>query len=255
MKTKILYLFLVFISSYSLVCGQENTNETLFEAANKAYNEGNYAEAIPQYKSILETGNHSAAIYYNLGNAYYKSNEIGPSIYYFEKALQLSPNDKDILNNLDFARNMTIDAIEPLPKTQLSKFIANITGKFSYNQWAWIAVICGFLCVLSFLLYQFAYETLKKRIYFIISFIAFLFILGTTAIAYQQYGKAQKDRPAIIFVQETKVKSEPNLRSNEVFILHEGTKVQVLDTVDSWKKIQLIDGKIGWIVADDLKEL
>lgn len=255
MKTKITYMFLVFISSLALAFGQENTNTTLFDAANKAYNDGNYQEAILQYKSILETGNHSAAIYYNLGNAYYKSNAIGPSVYYFEKALQLSPNDKDILNNLDFARNMTIDAIEPLPKTQLSKFVGKITGRFTYNQWAWIAVICGFLCVISFLLYQFAYQSLKKRIYFLISVIAFLFILGTVAIAFQQYAKAQKDRPAIIFATETTVKSEPNLRSDEVFVLHEGTKVQILDTVESWKKIQLIDGKIGWIIAEDVNEL
>ncbi|QHI37681.1 Photosystem I assembly protein Ycf3 [Kordia antarctica] len=253
MKIKITYMFLVFISSFALAFGQDNT--ALFDAANKAYNDGNYAEAIVNYKSILETENHSAAIYYNLGNAYYKRNEIGPSVYYFEKALQLSPNDTDILNNLAYAKNMTIDAIEALPKTQLSKFVGNITGTFTYNQWAWIAVICGFLCVISFLLYQFAYQTLKKRIYFIVSFITFLFILGTVAIAYQQYGKVQKDRPAIIFATETTVKAEPNLRSDAVFVLHEGTKVQVLDTIDSWKKIQLIDGKTGWIVAEDVNEL
>lgn len=254
MKTKLTYLLLVFISSSLLVFGQDN-NASLFEAANKAYNDGNFPEAITQYKAILDTGNHSAAIYYNLGNAYYKSNEIGPSVYYFEKALQLSPKDEDIVNNLAFAKNMTIDAIEPLPKTQFSKFVSSITGMFHYNQWAWIAVICGFLCVISFLLYQFSYQTLKKRIYFLLSFIAFLFILGTVAIAYQQYGKAQADRPAIVFAKETAIKSEPNLRSDEVFVLHEGTKVQVLDTVNNWKKIQLIDGKIGWIIAEDVKEL
>lgn len=253
MKTKITYIFLVLISSLTLAFGQENT--ALFDSANKTYNEGNYSEAITQYNSILDSGNYSVSVYYNLANAYYKSNEIGPSIYYFEKALQLSPNDKDILNNLGFARNMTIDAIEPLPKTQLSKFIGNITGKFSYNQWAWIAVILAFICVISFLGYQFAYQSLKKRIYFLISFIALFFILATVAIAYQQYGKAQKDRPAIIFAQETTVKAEPNLRSDVVFSLHEGTKVQVLDTVADWKKIRLIDGKIGWIIAEDVKEL
>jgi tetratricopeptide (TPR) repeat protein len=243
----------VFISSLALAFGQENT--TLFDSANTAYNEGKYQEAITQYKSILEAGDYSVSVYYNLANAYYKSNEIGPSIYYFEKALQLAPNDKDVLNNLGFARNMTIDAIEPLPKTQLSKFIGNITGKFTYDQWAWIAVILAFICVISFLGYQFAYQSLKKRSYFLISFIAFLFILGTVAIAYQQYGKAQKDRPAIVFAKETTVKSEPNLRSDEVFTLHEGTKIQVLDTVSDWKKIRLIDGKIGWIIAEDVTEL
>ena len=253
MKTKLTYILLVFISSLTLAFGQENT--ALFDSANKAYNEGNYQEAITQYKSIIDSGEYSVSVYYNLANSYYKTNSIGPSVYYFEKALQLSPNDEDILNNLAFARNMTIDAIEPLPKTQLSKFIGNITGKFSYNQWAWIAVILGFVCVISFLLYQFAYKSLKKRIYFLISFIALVFILATVAIAYQQYEKAQQDRPAIVFATETTVKAEPNLRSDAVFTLHEGTKVQVLETVADWKKIRLIDGKTGWIIAEDVNEL
>lgn len=253
MKTKLIYVFLVFISSLTLAFGQNNT--TLFNSANKAYNEGKYQEAITQYESILDSGEYSVSVYYNLANAYYKTNVIGPSVYYFEKALQLSPNDEDILNNLAFARNMTIDAIEPLPKTQLSKFVGNITNTFSYNQWAWIAVILGFVCVISFLLYQFAYQTLKKRIYFLISFITLLFILGTVAIAYQQYGEAKQNHPAIVFATETTVKAEPNLRSDAVFTLHEGTKVQILDTVSDWKKIRLIDGKTGWIIAEDVKEL
>ncbi|WP_430411178.1 tetratricopeptide repeat protein [Kordia sp.] len=253
MKTKLTYILLVFISSLTLAFGQENS--AVFNSANEAYNKGNYEEAITQYKSILDSGEYSAEVYYNLANAYYKTNVIGPSIYYFEKALQLSPNDDDILNNLSFARNMTIDAIEPLPKTQLSKFVGNITEKFSYDQWAWIAVLFGFLCVLSFLLYQFAYRSLQKRIYFLISFITLIFMFGTVAVAYQQYEKAQQDRPAIIFATETTVKAEPNLRSDAVFTLHEGTKVQVLDTVGDWKKIRLIDGKIGWIIAEDVNEL
>lgn len=253
MKTKLIYVFLVFISSLTLAFGQNN--KTLFNSANKAYNEGKYQEAITQYESILDSGEYSVSVYYNLANAYYKTNVIGPSVYYFEKALQLSPNDEDILNNLAFARNMTIDAIEPLPKTQISKFVGNITNTFSYNEWAWIAVILGFVCVISFLLYQFAYQTLKKRIYFLISFIALLFILGTVAIAYQQYGEAKQNRPAIVFATETTVKAEPNLRSDAVFTLHEGTKVQILDVVSDWKKIRLIDGKTGWIIAEDIKEL
>ena len=251
--TKLTYILLVFISSLTLAFGQDNT--TLFDSANKAYNEGKYQEAITQYKTILDSGKYSTAVYYNLANAYYKTNVIGPSIYYFEKALQLSPNDEDILNNLAFARNMTIDAIEPLPQTQVSKLVGSITGKFSYNQWAWIAVILAFICVISFLLYQFAYQTFKKRIYFLLSFLAFIFMLAVVVIAYQQYDVAQKDKPAIVFATESTVKAEPNLRSDAVFTLHEGIKVQVLDTVADWKKIRLIDGKTGWIVAEDINEL
>lgn len=253
MIAKVKYIFLLFIASTALGFGQNNV--TLFETANKLYNEAKYQEAITQYKAILDTGNHSAELYYNLGNSYYKLNQIGSSIYYYEKALQLTPNDQDIKNNLAFANNMTIDAIEELPKTQVAKFMGKITGTFTYDQWAWLAVFFAFLCMISFLLYQFSYQTTKKRIYFIISFIALLFILGTVTIAFEQFYKAGQDNPAIIFAKETTVKSEPNVRSDEVFVLHEGTKVQVLEQVNDWKKIRLIDGKIGWIIAEDAKEL
>ncbi|MBT8264093.1 MAG: tetratricopeptide repeat protein, partial [Muriicola sp.] len=103
----ILSIFISFLTSAQ--------NNALFENATTAYNKGNYEAAIQNYLEILENGEHSAILYYNLGNAYYKLNKIGPSIYYYEKALLLDPNDTEIKQNLAFAQNMTIDAIEPLP--------------------------------------------------------------------------------------------------------------------------------------------
>ena len=103
MKT-ILYILSFLLSAISFA-----QNETLFEEANTLYNKGKYGEAIDKYTSILETGNHSASLYFNLANANYKLNNIAPSIYFYEKALQLAPNDSDINNNLAFAQNMTID--------------------------------------------------------------------------------------------------------------------------------------------------
>ena len=90
-------------------------NEQTFEQANDLYNSGYYKEAIDRYDSILEADQHSAELYFNLANCYYKLNEIGPSIFYYEKALKLAPNDSDILNNLGYAQKMTIDAIQEVP--------------------------------------------------------------------------------------------------------------------------------------------
>ena len=95
-------------------------NETLFNQATEAYNEGAYQKAVDNYLEILDNGQHSAELYYNLGNSYYKLNQIAPSIYYYEKALLLRPNDEEIKNNLAYANNMTLDAIETLPETGLS---------------------------------------------------------------------------------------------------------------------------------------
>lgn len=244
------YIVMFLLSTLSMA-----QNETLFEQANTLYNDGNYVEAIDRYKSILNNGEHSAALYFNLGNAYYKLNNIAPSIYYYEKALQLAPNDKDILNNIAFARNMTIDEIDTIPEVGFSKFVNNLTNVMSFDAWAKIAVGLVIVFVILFLSYYFSYATLKKRIAFVVSLAAISLACVSLVLAFHKYNLEKNDKPAIVFAKEAQIKSEPNLRSAEAFKLHEGTKVQVLDTVNNWKKIKLADGKTGWIVSDDIKAL
>ena len=230
-------------------------NSALFEKGNTLYNEGEYAEAVEAYGNILKTENHSAEVYFNLANSHYKLNNIAPSIYYYEKALQLKPNDADIKNNLSFAKNMTVDAIDVLPETGFSKLIKKITHAFTFDGWAKLAVAFVFLFVILFLTYYFSYSTVKKRLAFIASNTSLLLMVIALILAFHKYDLDKKDKPAIVFSQESKVKSEPNKRSEESFRLHEGTKVQVLDTLKNRKKIKLADGKTGWISADDIKAL
>lgn len=245
--------FIILITLFSSLCVAQN--QTLFEQGNTLYNKGKYALAIEKYEAILETGNHSEGVYFNLGNAHYKLNHIAPSIYYYEKALQLAPNDQDIKNNLSFAKNMTIDAIEVIPVSGFSKLLKSITGVMSFDSWAKLAVGSVIMFAIIFLIYYFTYSTLKKRIAFITSNI-FLFLAAIAlVIAFHKYNVDKKDKPAIIFAQETVIKSEPNNRSQELFRLHEGTKVQILDTVSQWKEIKLADGKTGWIQNEDIKKL
>ncbi len=230
-------------------------NEAIFEQANTLYNEGKYAEAIDKYNLILETKVHSADLYFNLANAHYKLNNIAPSIYFYEKALQLSPNDDDIKNNMAFAKNMTIDAIDVIPETGLSKLIKNITNMMSFDAWAKTSVAFVLCFVILFLLYYFAYSTINKRLAFIGSLTSLLLLCVSLGLAFHKFNIDRNNKPAIVFAQESKVKSEPNSRSEESFRLHEGTKVQVLDTVKSWKKIKLSDGKTGWVNSEDIKML
>lgn len=230
-------------------------NNMLFEQANTLYNQGKYAEAIDKYNAILDTENHSTELYFNLANAHYKLNNIAPSIYFYEKALQLSPNDKEIINNMAFAKNMTIDAIDVIPETGLSKFIKNITNMMSFDAWAKTSVAFVLCFVILFLIYYFAYSTINKRLAFIGSLISLLLLCVSLGLAFRKFSIDKNNKPAIVFAQESKVKSEPNSRSEESFRLHEGTKVQVLDTVNSWKKIKLADGKTGWVNSDDIKLL
>ena len=230
-------------------------NNQRFEDANKLYNDIKYAEAIDKYESILDTDVHSVELYFNLGNANYKLNNIAPSIYYYEKALQLSPNDKEIQNNLAFANNMTIDAIDKVPEVGFSRILKNIVNTFSTDTWAKIAVGGVLLFVLLFLMYHFSYGTSRKRIAFVTSVLSLLIACLSVAMAFQKERLNKNDNPAIVFVQESRVKVDPNQTSEEVFRLHEGTKVQVLETYEDWKKIQLLDNSTGWIPSKDIKLL
>lgn len=246
----VLYILSFLLSFVSIA-----QNETLFEEANTLYNEGKYGEAIDKYTAILETKNHSAPLYFNLANANYKLNNIAPSIFYYEKALQLSPDDSDIRNNIAFARNMTIDAIDTIPEGGLNKLLKNTTNTFSFDNWAKISVALVFCFVILFLIYYFAFSSIRKRFAFIGSLLSLFLLFVSLLFAFHKYNLDKIDNPAIVFAQESKVKSEPNLRSEESFRLHEGTKVQVLDTVNNWKKIKLSDGKTGWVSSDDIKLL
>ncbi|MEM7379708.1 MAG: tetratricopeptide repeat protein [Bacteroidota bacterium] len=230
-------------------------NEGLFNRATSAYNEGDYEKAIERYLEILDKGQHSAALYYNLGNSYYKLNQIAPSIYYYEKALLLQPNDPEIKTNLSYAKNMTLDAIEALPETSLSRFYNSIIGLFTFDEWSYVAVGLLLLFVLTYLAFYYLRYSSHKRIAFVTSMISLILVVVCLVFAFMQYRNFETDQPAIVFAQESVVKSEPNQRSTQVFVLHEGTKVNVLDQLEDYKKIQLVDGKTGWIQAEDVKLL
>jgi tetratricopeptide (TPR) repeat protein len=246
----ILYILLVLFSTVTFA-----QNDLLFEQGNALYNDGKYAQAIEKYNAILKTKNHSEELYFNLANAHYKLNNIASSIYYYEKALQLTPDDQEVKNNLAYAKNMTIDAIDVIPQAGFSKLLKNFTDIMSFDNWAKLAVLSVIIFVLLFLVYYLTYSTIKKRLTFITSNLFLLLAIISLAVAFHKYNEHLKDNSAIVFAQETVVKSEPNNRSSEVFRLHQGTKIQILDTINQWKKIKLSDGKTGWIQNEDIKEL
>lgn len=231
-------------------------NDSIFKQGNELYNKGKFLEAINTFESILDNNMHSAELYFNLANSYYKLNQIASSIYYYEKALQLSPKDMDIINNLGFAQNMTIDSIETLPEIGFSKFMNSTANKFSFDIWAKVSVVFVLFFMMLFLSYYFSYSTAKKRMAFIGSFLLLGCALMTLLFAFHKYAIDKNDNPAIVFAQESDVKVDPNLRSESSFQLHEGTKVQVLERYnDTWIKIKIANGKNGWILTKDIKLL
>ncbi|WP_299054449.1 tetratricopeptide repeat protein [uncultured Polaribacter sp.] len=247
---KFVFLMLFIITSIS---AQEV--DSLFVSANNYYKNGDYKNAIEAYKNIASKELVSSELFYNLGNAYYKINKVGPAIYYYEKGLKLNPLQEDIKNNLVFAKRLALDNIEALPKTIFQKININYLQKLSYNQWAIVVVVVSFFTSLLFLLFYFASSPAKKRGYFTFSILSLLLLLTTVSITYNQYGFSKNNIEAIVFSTKTEVRNAPTLNAEEVFTLHEGAKVFVLDAIDNWKKIKLADGKVGWIIADEIKEI
>jgi len=227
----------------------------LFNKATEAYNKGRYDEAISYYEQILESGRHSAAVYFNLGNSYYKKNEIAPSIYYYEKALLLEPGDPETRNNLRFAQNMTLDAIPPLPQTDLQRLYRRLIFALSLDGWAYAGIFFVLLFVGAYLFFLGSDTPNRKRIGLITSLTSLMLAVVCTSLSYLQYRAYRKDQPAIVFAREIPVRSEPNERSTSAFLLHEGAKVKVLDSLNEWRKIQLADGQNGWITAESIRLL
>jgi tetratricopeptide (TPR) repeat protein len=247
---KILFLLLIIANTISA----QNADE-LFSSANDLYKNEKFEKAIELYKQIESQGLSSSELYYNLGNSYYKINKVGPSIYYLEKALKINPLNEDAKNNLVFAKRLALDKIEELPKTVLQKFNINYLQQLSYNQWAIVVIVFSILGSLLFLLFYFADAPALKRFYFVTSSLSFILLIVSLLITINQYSLSKNKKEAIVFAEQTEVKNAPTFNSEDVFTLHEGTKVLVLDAVDDWRKIEIADGKQGWIIADEIKVL
>ena len=244
----ILYLFLL-ISQVFFAQGR-------FESANALYQKGQYQQAVDAYESIIkEDKQQSAELYFNLGNSYYKLNKVAPSIYNYEKALVLKPHDPDVLNNLKFAKKLTIDEIKEVPKVGFAKLIQNFTSIFNYNTWAKISVGISFAFLLAFIGYYFSQLTLSKRIYFIGMFVLLVALLLSVSAGMSQKNHFDNDRPAIVFAELSEVHSEPRKAGSAILLLHEGAKVYVKETIGQWKKIELTDGTEGWIDGSTIKEV
>jgi tetratricopeptide (TPR) repeat protein len=239
----------------SLLIFQVSLAQTAFDQGNKFYEKENYQAAIKSYQSVINTGKQSAELYFNLGNCYYKIQKVAPAIYNFEKALLLSPNDTEIKTNLEFARKMAIDDIKVIPKVGFSKLIQDFTAKYYYDTWAWIAVAFAFLFLLFFVGYYFSHSTVLKRVFFFGMFFWLLGISLSTASGFYEKGRMDNERPAIVFAETASVKSEPKISATDAFVLHEGTKVYILESIANWEKVELTDETTGWIEESAIKEI
>ena len=243
---------LIYLAIATIGWGQDQDN---FDKATTLYQKGDYTQAAAVYSSILKSGKESSALYYNLGNTYYKLNNVPESIYYYEKALQLDPENADAKNNLIFANQMKVDAITPLPKTWVRQLSDGIVGLFSAHTWAILSIIGVFAFVLSFLLYYFVERTALKRTFFSLMLVFLFFAVGSYTLAHFCHKQVSQTQYAILFDKTVRVFSDANAYSSEVMQLHEGTKVEIIEDAKDWVKIRLVNGKTGWTKVSSLRKL
>ena len=242
----IFIIFLVFTSNQAI--------DDLFQKSNEYYTNGDYQNAVNGYLDVLDSGFESSELYFNLGNSFYKLNNIPDSNFYYEKAKSISPNDEDILTNLIFAKNLRIDKIEILPTTQMQNFKLSILNLFSEKGWA-ISLISLIWCMsFTFIFYIISKDSKFKRLFFTIS-IVLMILSSLTLFINLEKKKLSTIKYAIVYDKEIEVWSEPNNISELKFLLHEGTKVKQLDVIEDWVNIQLENGTLGWIQSSSLRVL
>lgn len=229
--------------------------EDLFREGNIAYNQGDYSRAISYYDSIVSKGVHSAELYFNLANAHYKRNAIAPSILNFEKALLLDPDNEQVLNNLVFAQNMTLDRFSPLPESDVKRATEELLFLTSVRGWSIIAVVGFWLATLLFFLYLKTVYGHRKRLFFSGFMLLVFSAVLALFFALQQKSTLKNTRLAIVFAQEESFRSEPNLRSEVLLLLHEGTKVSVQEYVEDWAKVRLSNGAVGWMPKSSIQQI
>lgn len=247
---QIRYILLLVVILFASVNYVANTE--LQVKAEKAYSKKNYKEAINVYEIILKEGLTSYKLHYNLGNAYYKNNELGKAIYNYELANKLQPNNQDVKTNLKITTEKTIDKIESKENFFIGAIKSGLVNSLSTNGWAWFSIFSLVGCLsMAFLFFITSKITLKRISFFMssISLIAFIIsiVLGFTALK-----DKQATNFAIILNREVKIYEEPVVTLKSKFILHEGTKVSVLETNSDWTNIKLENGNEGWIKTSDV---
>ncbi len=245
---KILFLLLA-ISLLTPVSAQDNA----LKEAETAYAKEDYAKAIELYESVLKENGESAAVYYNLGNAYYKAGKIAPAILNYERCLLLSPGDGDARFNLQMARQKTVDKIDVVGDFFLVKWFKSVENLASSDSWAKIGIVCFLSLIICLVLFFFSRKVSIKKTGFYLGLPLVILIIFANIFASHQKEEMTNRTRAIVFAPTVTVKSSPDASGTDLFVLHEGTNVTIKSTLGEWSEIVLEDGNVGWMPSENIE--
>ena len=237
---------LIFVMFSLSLFSQEN-NTQLWEKANAFYTTEDYQQAISNYEQILRTGQVSAKLYFNLGNAYYKAGNMNQAILNFERAKVLSPNDENIDFNIRMANQFVVTSIEPLPLPFFLRWRTSVINMYPSDTWSYISIASFVLFLLLIGLFIFSRVVTIRRISFLLGIFMVIFSGFTYSFAAKQKKKIMERNSAIVFCPRVTVKSSPSQTGTDLFLIYEGLKVEMTDSIGTWKEIKLADGNQGWL--------
>ena len=252
-KSAVLALMLMFALPFAADAQQTEFVDSVWNAANQAYVEGRWADAVDGYELISGMGLESAALYCNTGDAYFKDGNIPMAILFYERALKLDPSYSDARYNLELVNSTIHDRIDSVPEFILKVWARDICYIMDSDAWAVVFLVLLALTLAFVLLFLLAPTAAGRRAGFFTGVVTLLLAVSALNFSLWQKRDYMDVDSAIVMRPVTSVKSSPSSEaSKDLFILHEGTKVRILDTVGNWNNISLADGRQGWIPSDDL---
>ena len=232
-----------------------SANAITKQNADDEYAKGNYQQAIKDYQEILKAGV-SSEIYYNLGNAYYRTDNITQALLAYERALQLSPGDNDIRFNLQYARSKTIDKITPETEMFFVTWYHSLVNFTSVDRWANTAIVSIVMALLLILVFLFAPQMWARKSGFYGSAVFLLLFAFANLFAFQQKHELETKQGAIVIAPTVNVKKTPAASGTDVFVIHEGTRVDITDRgMKQWRGVKLADGREGWLKTSQIEEI
>ena len=223
------------------------TPEQLWDRANTAYVNGDFHAATTSYEEILARGLSSVKLYYNLGNSCFKEGRLGEAILYYRRALRMAPGNDDIRYNLEVAESRTKDNIEQIPEFFLTQWLRSVRHMMSCTAWSLLSLV-ALVCALGlFLVYLLARRLSWRKGGFYGTMVAVLLFIVTTSFAMGERREMLDRTQAVVMSLSTAVKSSPDRSATDLFVLHEGTLVEITGRLEGWCEITIADGKKGWL--------
>lgn len=247
---------LMILSFYMLTfTGAVIADSTAISKANDLYASGNFDEAATEYETILLNDGIAPELYFNLGNAYFKSNELGKAILNFERALRLKPDFADARHNLDFANLKVIDNIEVNDEFFLKKWLDLLVKLRTSNGWFYFGGVAFMLTLLSLLIFVFGKTILVRKLFFYLSITGLL--ISISSVAFSEIRKQQllQHNQAIVLSGVVVVKSAPDKSGTDLYQLHEGAKVDVISVLGDWFEVKPGNGTVGWVEVKHLEKI